>query len=77
MLLVNVAEICQLPWTQGLHWPRLACLDSGEMTDPSRSPSLHSNLEVRLGRSCALLSPAAPGIANYSTAAADQSFARS
>ncbi len=47
------------------------------MTDPSRSPSLHSDLVMLPGHSYALLSPAAPGIVNYSTAAAGQSFARS
>jgi hypothetical protein len=47
------------------------------MTDPSRSPSLHSDLVMLPGHSCALLSPAAPDIVDYSTAAAGQSFARS
>lgn len=52
-------------------------LEVVEMTDPSRSPSSHSDLVMLPGHSYALLSPAAPGIANYSTAAAGQSFAHS
>jgi hypothetical protein len=47
------------------------------MTDPSHSPSLHSNLAMLPGHSYALLSPVAPGIADYSTAAASPSFVRS
>ena len=47
------------------------------MTDPSRSPSLHSDLVMLPGHSYVLLSPAALGIVNYSTAAAGQALAAS
>lgn len=48
-----------------------------DLTNLWRSPSLHSSLAMLPGHSYALLSLAAPGKANYSTAAAAQSFAHS